>query len=209
MIEIQIDQRQIAAELARLGGVQHQLARAVKAALMATAPKVRAEVIGVLERDITVGKKFVRRAVKAVRNMGTSAEFKVFSKSLFLDDYELEPREQTARPGVRSKEWPGFTYRLRRDGPQFHSYGTSTGSDGTGSTPFLARTSGGNLRVMYRRNPGHVQTGDDDVFLAYAPPIQYHAVAPQVQEAARNTAMRIFHQELTRAVDNILEGRAV
>lgn len=208
MIEIQIDQRQIAAELARLGGVQHNLARAVKAALMATAPKVRADVIGVLERDITVGKKFVRRAVKAVRDMGGSAEFKVFSKSLFLDDYELEPREQTARLGMRSKEWPGFTYRLRRDGKLFHSYGTPTGSDGTGSTPFIAPTARGTLRVMYRRNPDHAQ-GGDDVFLAYAPPIQYHAVAPQVQETARNTAMRIFHQELTRAVDNILGGRAV
>lgn len=208
MIEIQIDQRQIAAELARLGGVQHNLARAVKAALMATAPKVRADVIGVLERDITVGKKFVRRAVKAVRSMGAGAEFKVFSKSLFLDDYELEPREQTARLGVRSKEWPGFTYRLRRDGKLFHSYGTPTGSDGTGSTPFIAPTARGTLRVMYRRNPDHAQ-GGDDVFLAYAPPIQYHAVAPQVQETARNTAMRIFHQELTRAVDNILGGRAV
>lgn len=209
MIEIQIDQRQIAAELARLGGVQHNLARAVKAALMATAPKVRADVIGVLERDITVGKKFVRRAVKAVRDMGGSAEFKVFSKSLFLDDYELEPREQTARLGMRSKEWPGFTYRLRRDGKLFHSYGTPTGSDGTGSTPFIAPTARGTLRVMYRRNPGHVQAGEENVFLAYAPPIQYHAVAPQVQETARNTAMRIFHQELTRAVDNILGGRAV
>lgn len=208
MIEIQIDQRQIAAELARLGGVQHNLARAVKAALMATAPKVRADVIGVLERDITVGNKFVRRAVKAVRSMGVGAEFKVFSKSLFLDDYELEPREQTARLGMRSKEWPGFTYRLRRDGKQFHSYGTPTGSDGTGSTPFIAPTARGTLRVMYRRNPDHAQ-GGDDVFLAYAPPIQYHAVAPQVQETARNTAMRIFHQELTRAVDNILGGRAV
>lgn len=209
MIEIQIDQRQIAAELARLGGVQHNLARAVKAALMATAPKVRADVIGVMERDITVGNKFVRRAVKAVRNMGDSAQFKVFSKSLFLDDYELEPRKRTARLGVRSKEWPGFTYRLRRDGKQFHSYGTPTGSDGTGGTPFIAPTSQGTLRVMYRRNPDHVQTGDDDVFLAYAPPIQYHAVAPQVQETARNAAMRIFHQELARAVDNILAGRAV
>lgn len=209
MIEIQIDQRQIAAELARLGGVQHNLARAVKAALMATAPKVRLEVLGVLERDITVGNKFVRRAVKAVRNMGDSAQFKVFSKSLFLDDYELEPRERTARLGVRSKEWPGFTYRLRRDGKQFHSYGTPTGSDGTGGTPFIAPTSQGTLRVMYRRNPDHVRTGDDDVFLAYAPPIQYHAVAPHVQETARNTAMRIFHQELARAVDNILAGRAV
>lgn len=209
MIEIQFDPRVIDEALARLDGVQHNLARAVKAALMATAPKVRADVIGVLERDITVGNRFVRRAVKAVRNRGDSAQFKVFSKSLFLDDYELEPRERTARLGMRSKEWPGFTYRLRRDGKQFHSYGTPTGSDGTGSTPFLARTSEGKLRVMYRRNPDHVQTGHDDVFLAYAPPIQYHAVAPQVEETARNTAMRIFHQELTRAVDNILKGRAV
>lgn len=209
MIEIQINQRQIAAELARLGGVQHNLARAVKAALMATAPKVRADVIGVLERDITVGNKFVRRAVKAVRDMGGSAEFKVFSKSLFLDDYELEPRAQTARTGMRSKDWPGFTYRLRRDGRLFHSYGTPTGAHGNGSVPFLAYTGRGTLRVMYRRNPGRVRAGEDKVFLAYAPPIQYHAVAPHVEQTARDTAMRIFHQELSRAVDNILAGRAV
>ncbi len=209
MIEIQIDQRQIAAELARLGGVQHNLARAVRAALMATAPQVRADVIGVLERDIAVGNKFVRRAVKAVRDRGDAAEFRVFSKSLFLDDYELEPRERTARPSIRSKEWPGFTYRLRRDGKQFHSYGTPTGAHGNGSVPFLAYTGRGTLRVMYRRNARNVQAGEENVFLAYAPPIQYHAVAPRVEETARNTAMRIFHQELTRAVDNILKGRAV
>ena len=209
MIEIHFDQRVIAQQLARLGGAHHNLARAVKSALMATAPQVRAEVLGVLERDITVGRKFVRRAVKAVRHLSTASEFRVFSKSLFLNDYELEPREQTARPGMRSKEWPGFTYKLRQGGKTFHSYGTPTGSDGTGSTPFLARTSGGELRVMYRRNPGHVQRGDDDVFLAYAPPIQYHAAAPQVEDAARETTMRIFHAHLVRAVDNILAGRAV
>ncbi len=209
MIEIQFDPRLIDEALARLGGARHNLARAVRAALMATAPKVRADVIGVLERDITVGNKFVRRAVKAVRNRGDSAEFKVFSKSLFLDDYEVDPRERTARPGMRSKEWPGFTYRLRRDGRQFHSYGTPTGAHGNGSVPFLAYTGRGTLRVMYRRNPGHVQAGEENVFLAYAPPIQYHAVAPHVEETARDTAMRIFHQELSRAVDNILAGRAV
>lgn len=208
MIEIQIDERRLDAELARLGGMRHNLARAVKAALYATAPQVRLDVLGVLERDIAIGSTFVRRAVKAVRNMGDTAAFKIFSKSLFLDDYDLDPREQTARPGVRSKDWPGFTYRLRRDGKQFHSYGTPTGSDGTGGTPFLAPTGRGTLRVMYRRNPDHAR-GGDDVALAYAPPIQYHAVAPQVQETARNTAMRIFHKELTRAVDNILAGRAV
>lgn len=207
MIEIQFDPHLINEALARLDGVQHNLARAVKSALMATAPQVRTEVLGVLIRDVAVGNKFVRRAVKAVRNMGDSAEFKVFSKRLFLDDYELTPREQTARLGVRSKDWPGFTYKLRRSGDTYHSLGTPTGSDGTGSTPFLARTSGGNLRVMYRRNPEH--QGNDDVFLAYAPPIQYHAVAPHVEEAARNTAMRIFHTELERAVDSILAGRAV
>lgn len=62
---------------------------------------------------------------------------------------------------------------------------------------------------MYRRNPGRVRAGEDKVFMAYAPPIQYHAVAPHVEQTARDTAMRIFHQELTRAVDNILKGRAV
>lgn len=209
MIEIHFDERIIAQQLDRLGGVQHNLARAVKSALMATAPLVRREVLMYLERDITVGRKFVRRAVKAVRHMGAASEFRVFSKSLFLDDYELDPREQTARQGVKSKEWPGFTYKLRQGGKTFHSYGTPTGSDGTGSTPFLARTSGGNLRVMYRRNKSRVQGGEDDVFLAYAPPIQYHAAAPQVETLARETTMRIFHAHLVRAVDNILEGKAV
>lgn len=209
MIEIQFDQRIIAQQLARLGGVQHQLARAVKSALMATAPEVRKEVIGVLEQDIAVGRKFVRRAVRAVRHLSESSEFRVFSKSLFLDDYELEPREQTARQGVRSKEWPGFTYKLRQGGKTFHSYGTPTGSDGTGGTPFLAMTASGQLRVMYRRNKNRVESGENDVFLAYAPPIQYHAAAPQVEDHARETTMRIFHAKLIAAVDGILAGRAV
>lgn len=209
MIEIRFDPRLVDEALARLGGMQHNLARAVRAALAATAPQVRREVIGVLARDVTVGNKFVRRAVKAVRNRGESSEFRVFSKSLFLDDYELEPRSRTARPGMRSRNWPGFTYRLRRDGRLFHSYGTLTGAHGNGSVPFLAYTSRGALRVMYRRNARNVRAGGENVFLAYAPPIQYHAVAPQVEEAARVTSMRIFHQELDRAVDRILAGMAV
>lgn len=61
---------------------------------------------------------------------------------------------------------------------------------------------------MYRRNADHVQAGEDKVFLAYAPPIQYHAVAPEVEEAARATSMRLFHDALHRAVNELLVGRA-
>lgn len=208
MIEIQIDQQRLDKELARLQGSAYRLSRAVKIALYEVTPQVRAEVIGVLEKNITVGSKFVRRAVKAVRHMGDSAQFRVFSKSLFLDDYELTPREQTARAGTRSKDWPGFTYKLRNDGKTFHSFGTPTGRDGTGSTPFIAKAASGNLRVMYRRNPNHVQSGEDNVFLAYAPPVQYHAVAPEVEELARATSMRLFHDALRRAIDELLAGRA-
>lgn len=207
MIEIRFDQRLIAKELARLGGSQYRLARAVKMALAATAPQVRATVLTTLEKDVAVGSKFIRRAVKAVRNLGDTSRFKVFSKNLFLDDYELTPREQTARLGMRSRDWPGFIYRLRKGGKEFHSYGTPTGGSGTGSTPFIARTASGRLRVMYRRDASRAAPGED-VFLAYAPSIQYHAVAPDVEEAARVTTMRIFHKELAHAVDELLAGAA-
>lgn len=206
MIEIRFDQRVIDRELARLGGSKHRLAHAVKMALQATAPQVRATVLTTLEKDVAVGSRFIKRAVKAVQNLGETSRFRVFSKNLFMDDYELTPMEQTARLGVPSREWPGFTYRLRKGGKEFHSFGTPTGSSGTGSVPFIAKTSSGRLRVMYRRS-GRQEPGKD-VFLAYAPSIQYHAVAPDVEEAARETTMRIFHKELARAVDEMLAGRA-
>lgn len=207
MIEIHFDQRLIAKELARLGGSRHRLAHAVKMALQATAPQVRATVLTTLEKDVAVGSRFIKRAVKTVQNLGETARFKVFSKNLFMDDYELTPREATARLGMRSRDWPGFTYRLRKGGKEFHSYGTPTGGSGTGSTPFIAHTASGRLRVMYRRSADRSVPGKD-VFLAYAPSIQYHAVAPDVEEAARETTMRIFHKELARAVDELLAGAA-
>lgn len=207
MIEIHFDQRVIDRELARLGGSKHRLAHAVKMALQATAPQVRATVLTTLEKDVAVGSRFIKRAVKAVQNLGESSRFRVFSKNLFMDDYELTPMEQTARLGVPSREWPGFTYRLRKGGKEFHSFGTPTGGSGTGSVPFIAKTASGRLRVMYRRSADRAAPGRD-VFLAYAPSIQYHAVAPDVEEAARETTMRIFHKELARAVDEMLAGRA-
>jgi len=205
MIEISFDERVIEQQLARLSGAQHRLAQAVKRAVMATVPQVREAVLGVLEQDIPVGNRFVRRAVQAVRHLEGRSEFRIFSKRLFLDDYELTPRTQTARTGIRSSDRSGFMYLLRRGGKMFHSFGTMTGRDGTGSKPFIARTGTGKLRVMYRRDNNRAAHGRD-VFLAYAPPIQYHAVAPHVEDEARHTTARIFHKELASAVDAILAG---
>lgn len=199
MIEIQIDQREIDRQLTRLGRVPRRLSQCVVQALRVTVPEVRKKVIGTLEAEVAVGHRFIRRAVKAVRYSDDGAQFRVFSKNLLLDDYELSPREQTARPGVQSRNWPGFEYKLRKNGKTYHSFGTLTGRDGTGSVPFLAQTQSGNLRVMYRRNKDRSEPGKD-VFLAYAPSIQYHAVAPEVEEVARATAMRLFHENLDHIV---------
>lgn len=199
MIEIQFDQSEINRIFDRLGRVPRRLSQYVTQALRATVPEVRKDVIGTLEAEITVGSKFIKRAVKTVRYSEEGAQFRVFSKSLFLDDYELAPREQTAREGVQSRNWPGFKYKLRKGGRTYHSFGTLPGASGTGSVPFLGTTQSGNLRVMYRRNAARTETGKD-VFLAYAPSIQYHAVAPEVEDAARETAMRLFHENLDRRV---------
>lgn len=207
MIEIQIDQRELERQLARLGGIPRRLSQCVAQALKATIPKVRKEVIGTLEDEITVGRRFIRRAVKAVRYSEENAQFRVFSKSLFLDDYELTPREQTAHTGTSSRNWSGFTYRLRKGGNEYSSLGTPTGRDGTGSVPFLAKTESGNLRVMYRRNPNRSEPGKD-VFLTYAPSIQYHAAAPEVEDVARETSMRLFHENLDRIVTATLGSRS-
>lgn len=208
MIEFQIDQRALNEALVQLGGMQHRLNAAVEMAVHSVAPKVRTEVIGTLERDVTTGKNFIRRAVKAVRMTGSEARFKVFSKRLFLDDYELSPREQTARPGVAPRDRPGFNYKLRRDGDTYSSRSMPNGKDGSGSKPFLARTEKGTLRVMYRRSADRKAAAGDDVYLAYAPSIQYHAVAPEVEDAARETSMRLFHEALDNAVRALLRNGA-
>lgn len=207
MIEIQFDMNEIERALDKLYGSKKLLSEAVSSALSVTVPEVRKRVIGVLKDEVTVGERFIKRAVKTAQIRSGLGEFRVVSKRLFLDDYELSPRVPTARPGMQSRNWPGFSYKLRRSGKTYHSFDTPTGGDGTGSKPFLGITDNGTLRVMYRRNPGHVEEGQRDVYLSYAPPIQYHAVAPEVEETARETSMLIFNAALERAVDNMLNAK--
>lgn len=199
MIEIQFDADKIDEALRRLHGSRHLLSRAVGVAVRATAPEVRRTVIGVLENEVLVGSRFIRRAVRSVRDFGNQSRFRVFSKRLLLDDYRLTPRERTARKGIRSSRWPGFEYQLRKDGPTFNSLGAIGGGTGTGSHPFLGNIGGGEeLRAMYKRANG-------EVFLVYAPSIQYHACAPEVEEYAREVSMATFHDALDRAVSRLLK----
>lgn len=197
MIEIHFDAERIDEALRRLHGSEHLLSQAVRRAVQVAAPGVRRAVRVHLEQEVTVGPRLVRRAVKAVRDYGNEARFRVFSKNLLLDDYKLTPRERTARRGVRSSRWPGFSYRLRKSGPVFNSLGTLGGGTGTGSHPFLADT-GEALRGMYRRANG-------EIFLVYGPSVQYHACAPEVEEEAREVGMELFHEALDRAVSRLLK----
>ena len=147
MIEIQFDMNEIQRALDRLYGSKKLLSEAVSSALIVTVPEVRKRVIGVLQDKVTVGDKFIKRAVKTAQIQAGLGQFRVVSKRLFLDDYELSPRVQTAKPGMQSRNWPGFSYKLRKDGKTYHSFDTPTGSDGTGSKPFIAMTSKDTLRV--------------------------------------------------------------
>ena len=98
MIEIQFDMNEIERALDKLYGSKKLLSEAVSSALSVTVPEVRKRVIGVLKDEVTVGERFIKRAVKTAQIRSGLGEFRVVSKRLFLDDYELSPRVPTARP---------------------------------------------------------------------------------------------------------------
>lgn len=202
MIEFQIDQRELDRALSRLGGVKHEFVFACIEALKVTVPETRRKVLEMLKTDIAIDSGFVRRAVKSIMYRDTQAQFRVYSKNLLLSDYEVNPSEQTARAGIRSRQWPGFTYKLRNSGDTYSSFGMATGHDGTGSTPFLAySTNTGELRVMYRRNKNY---GDEVLIINNAPSIQYHAANPEVEDTVRIVSTRLFHDALHIAVNRRL-----
>jgi hypothetical protein len=202
MIELAFDEKEMDKALARLDGARDKLDRIVKEVVPDVAKQVRENVLEYLDETVAITPRkrgLVKRAVKAVRHQNGVSRFVVASKRLLLGDYDVNPLSVTATKGVPVKNRAPFYYRLRKEGRIFGSLSTLTGRAGEGSIPFIAKTPKGQLRVMYRKT----NKATDSLLLAYAPPVQYHAATPKLEEHIRDLSAELFSERLNAALERI------
>lgn len=216
-IEIQIDPAQLDEAMRHLEGIPYAVQRAVFPAVSEVLQGVRDQLAGYLSSDVPLPDKLSRKAIKlsGVRLEGGTVmgEVSVSSALIPLIHYDVEPFEITARRGMRSSKWPGFTFALRT-GDRRQS---SERAEGKG-LPFIARMPGGHLGVYFR--PGY-QSGvresglwgkgksgfkaHDAVKQAYGPRVQYHVATPDVEQMVIDRANSVFPVVLARYVDQAIE----
>lgn len=194
-IEIQIDPGQLDDAMRRLEGIPYALQRAVYPAVSEVLQGVRDQLAEYIKSDVPLPDKIAKKAVRlaAPRLSGGTVvgEVTVGSATIPLIHYDVQPSEITARTGMRSQQWPGFTYSLRsgdrRPG--------SERSEGVG-VPFIARMPTGHVGVYYR-TPTQMKQ-------AYGPTVQYHVATPDVEQTVVDRANSAFPAVLARYVDQAI-----
>lgn len=216
-VEIRIDHSELDEAMRRLESIPYALQRAVYPAVSEVLQGVRDHLADYLTSDVPLPDKLSRKAIRlsGVRLEGgvVVGEVSVTSASIPLIYYDVEALEITARTGIRSKKWPGFTFALRT-GERRQS---SERAEGKG-LPFIARMPGGHLGVYFR--PGYQsgvrQSGlwgkgkrgvkaHDAVKQAYGPRVQYHVATPEVEQSIINRANEAFPVILAKYVDQAIE----
>lgn len=196
MIEIQIDTRQVDAAMQRLKDVPYAMQRAIFPAVSEVLYGVRRELARYLSGEVALPVHMTARAIKmfAPSVAGTTITGRIMVKSTMLPliYYDVQPLEITARPGMRPKQWPGFSFGLRK-GERRQSTERVQGI----SQPFIARMPGGHLGVYYRTATQLKQ--------AYGPMVQYHVANPEVEGPIVENAQRRFPNILARFVDQAIE----
>ena len=195
MIEIQVDPKQLDAAMKRLKDIPYAMQRAIFPAVTEMLVGVRAELAGHLTGEVALPEKLAAKAIKvsAPRLSGDTVvgEVMVKSANLPLINYDVDPAEITARKGMRSKQWPGFTYSLRK-GQRRQSTERVQGI----GLPFIARMPNGHLGIYYRTATQMKQ--------AFGPTVQYHVADPGVEESIVDNARRRFPDILSRFVDRAI-----
>ncbi|MDL2275147.1 hypothetical protein LJC22_03355, partial [Desulfosarcina sp. OttesenSCG-928-G10] len=117
MIDFTFDTEQIEREMARIAHVPHAIERALFPVVAEVVESARTDLSRRLSGMVAVDPKIIKRSIKMsrplVRGKGVAASIKVSSKPLRMIDYDVQPREVTARRGMASRRWPGFSYALR------------------------------------------------------------------------------------------------
>ncbi|UQZ90692.1 hypothetical protein C4J81_16375 [Deltaproteobacteria bacterium Smac51] len=154
-----------------------------------------------LALEVALPPKQTKKAISvriSAASSGVRAELKVRSGRLPLINYDVQPQAVTARKGVRSKNWPDFTFALRRGRTQA---GRSR-IEGA-SLLFIARMNSGHLGVYYRTG-NKSKSGRGQVKESIGPSVQYHAAAPEVEAKIVKRAGSSFPGILARYVDQAI-----
>jgi hypothetical protein len=218
-IDIRVDPTQLDAAMRRLENVPYALQHAIIPALSQMMQQVRDQLAGYLRSEVPLPEKLARRAIRlsGVRVAGDGAvgEVTVRSAHIPLIEYDVSPGEITARLGMPSRRWPGFTYSLRAgERRRSEDYPHSAGK------PFVARMPGGHLGVYYR--PGYKAQGGRGLWgkgkrgikshaaikQIYGPDVQYHVATPEMEQSVLDRARAEFPGILARCVDQALARHA-
>jgi hypothetical protein len=216
MIEIDIDPTTLENALRRLEKVPYALQRAIMPAVHEMLQGVADRVSDYLESDVPLPAKLSRKAVRisGVRLDGSTVvgEINVRSKKIPLIHYDVRPKEITARPGLPSRLWPGFSYALR-DGERRSSASLIKGS----GLPFVAQMPGGHVGIYFRPGykSGHRKSGlwgtgrrgtkeHDAIKQVYGPSVQYHVLNPALGESITKEASDAFPAILARYVEQAI-----
>lgn len=194
-IKITIDPSSLDDAMRRMEGIPYALQRAIYPAVSEVLQGVRDDLVAYVTSDVPLPDKISRKAIKlsAPRMAGDSVigEVTVGSATVPLIHYDVEPQSITARSGMRSKQWPGFTYSLRA-GERRQSSELSGGV----SLPFIAKMPTGHVGVYYR-TPSQMKQ-------AYGPTVQYHVATPEVEQQVVDRANADFPAALAKYVDQAI-----
>jgi hypothetical protein len=219
VIEISVDAEVLEAAMRRLEKVPYAMQRAIIPAVSEMMQRVRDQLAAYLRSDVPLPDKLAVGAIRllSVRLQGNSVagEIVVRSPMIPLIYYDVQPATITARPGMPSRRWPGFTYALRsgeRRGSLSRIFGAGL--------PFVARMPGGHLGVYFRtgseakRPSGLWGKGAREVKAHqaikedYGPSVQYHIANPQVEQVLINRAEEAFPVILSKYVEQAIATHA-
>lgn len=205
MIELHFDAALIEEQMKRLEKVPYAVQRALYPAVAEVMSLAKDELSQKLAADVSLPAKLIRQSVKSltprINGNGVEGYVRVASKAVPLIEYDVEPKEVTARKGLRNKQWPGFSYSLRSGARRRRE--ELEGLEHMKGLPFIAsmhnRGRGGHLGIYRRTAFGQTKE-------LYGPYVQYHATTPEMEAALISSAEGNFLRILPRVVDQVLAG---
>lgn len=201
-VEIIIDPKEIEAALAKLKDVPYALQRAVYPAVAEVMQGVRNHLAEYLTSDVPIDPGAALKAIKLTQPRQTGdaviGEVVVRSAMLPLIYYDVQPRAITASQGLHPRQWPDFTFSLRR-GDRRAGRSRIQGA----SLPFIAQMKGGHLGVFFRTG-GQTKKGYVQIKQSYGPTVQYHVATPEIESSFSDQGTSRFPEILARYVDQAL-----
>ncbi len=206
MIELDFDTAEISRQLDRIKDFPNEVQMALYPAMSDTMDYLKGELAERLMADVPLPRRFIKRAIKVIGMRVSRAEcsaiLHVASRAVPLIEYDAQPLEITARRGMRSRDWPDFTYALRdgqrRLGAERAAY----------SLPFIAnmhnRGKSGHMGVYGGTAPSPGKPAGQIKEL-YGPRVQYHAANPDVASELFMKTENFLTNRLTQIVNRILD----